>query len=129
MSNSEANPEFATEWFGIAERDLERARKRCVEEDWEDAGFRIQQAIEKYLKGILAARGAAVRFTHDLDDLLDDVCEVDASFEEFREPCRIITSYYMWDRYPHIHDQPLTEDEVREALSWAEKIADRVKLR
>ena len=89
MSSSVHGSEFADEWFEIADRDLERARRRTVEGDWEDAGFRIQQAVEKYLKAYLAAREVTVRYTHDLDDLLDDVCEIDNNFGEFREPCII----------------------------------------
>ena len=127
MNNNTDIREFADEWMQIAERDLERARKRCEEGDWEDAGFRIQQSVEKFLKGYLAKHGVPICFTHDLDDLLDEVSEIDQDFEEFREACRLITAYYMWDRYPRIQEEPLAESEVHESLLWAERIADKVK--
>ena len=121
------NYEYVREWFEIADKDFDRALKRIAEGDWEDAGFRIQQAVEKYLKGYLALHERKFRLIHDLEELLESAIEVDDDFEEYRDACRRITTYYMWDRYPRILEEPLTESEIRKAIKWAEKIRKKVK--
>ncbi|MDZ7361886.1 MAG: HEPN domain-containing protein [candidate division KSB1 bacterium] len=46
---------FPQDWVRVAERDWQRVEKRLSEGDQEDAGFRLQQALEKYLKAFLLA--------------------------------------------------------------------------
>ncbi len=120
-------PAYPHERVEIADRDFARAKRRATEEDWEDSGFRMQQAVEKFLKGYLAQRKLVFRYTHDLEELLEIAIEDDASWEEFREACQRISTFYMWDRYPRIMEEPLTETDIRDALEWAGKIRDRVK--
>lgn len=117
------------EWFVIAEKDLVRASKRAKEADWEGAGFRIQQSVEKFFKGYLALNGCDIHFTHDLEVLLDEIVEINDKFEIFREACQRITSYYMGDRYPKMMEEPLTEDDIIVSLKWAEKIKEMIQTR
>jgi len=44
-------------WFGIGDKELKRARLLLGADDLEGAGFNLQQAVEKYLKGYLLSRG------------------------------------------------------------------------
>ncbi|MCX6843728.1 MAG: HEPN domain-containing protein [candidate division WOR-3 bacterium] len=87
----------------------------------------MQQAVEKYVKGYLLGRGWKLRRIHDLEVLLNEVVRLAASFEEFRESCRKIMQYYLEDRYPYIVASELTEAEIRESLSVAERLIARVR--
>ncbi len=42
---------YPQEWVRLAERDLVRVRRCLRDDDPEGAGFFLQQAIEKFLKG------------------------------------------------------------------------------
>ena len=57
-------------WFLKAESDLNAAR-RVVESDgpYDTACFHAQQAVEKYLKGLLVFRGQPFPPTHNLEQL------------------------------------------------------------
>jgi len=57
-------------WFLKAESDLNAAR-RVVESDgpYDTVCFHAQQAVEKYLKGLLAFRGQPFPPTHNLEQL------------------------------------------------------------
>lgn len=82
---------YPQDWFRIGERELRRAETLLAVGDLEGAGFNIQQALEKYLKGYLLGRGWALRRIHDLETLLNEAVAFDPQLEEFREACRKIT--------------------------------------
>lgn len=44
---------YPQDWFRIGDKELKRARNLLNLGDLEGAGFNIQQAVEKYLKGYL----------------------------------------------------------------------------
>jgi len=113
---------YPADWFRIGDRDLGRAQRLLDDADYPGAGFNLQQAVEKYLKGYLLAHGWKLRRVHDLDVLLNEAVRFEPSLEEFRDPCRKITQYYLEDRYPYIVVSELTEAELRESLSAAEDI-------
>jgi HEPN domain-containing protein len=62
--------ELARGWFLKADSDLNTARL-MVESNgpYDTACFHAQQAVEKYLKGLLAFRGAPFHRTHNLEEL------------------------------------------------------------
>lgn len=117
---------YVHQWIEIADRDLERARKRSAEEDFEDAGFRLQQAVEKYLKAFLIAHDWELQKTHNLVRLLEEACEFDASLVEFANACMAISDYYFENRYPRIMEEPLTESDVRQAIASTELLRQRL---
>ena len=96
-------------------------------EDLEGAGFNIQQAIEKYLKGYLLSKGWKLRRIHNLETLLNDVIVYDSSFEEFRSGCLRITYYYIEDRYPLSVVSVFKEKEMRDSLQVAKDIIEKIK--
>ena len=57
-------------WFLKADSDLVAA-KRTIESEgpYDTACFHAQQAVEKYIKGLLVFRGQAFPRTHNLEDL------------------------------------------------------------
>ncbi len=76
--------QYPEDWFRIAEQDLRRVGKRLAESDNEDAAFRLQQAVEKYLKGFLLAHGWRLKRTHDVSALLTEPVRYDRRLERFR---------------------------------------------
>ncbi|MFM2058025.1 MAG: hypothetical protein RLY71_2410 [Pseudomonadota bacterium] len=64
---------FARQLLEAAGRDLTVWVKLVGDTDVHDAmlGFHAQQAVEKYLKAVLALHAVAFRRTHDLAELLD----------------------------------------------------------
>ncbi|NQE46167.1 hypothetical protein C5S31_09120 [ANME-1 cluster archaeon GoMg2] len=71
------------DWLDNAEENLQRVEKHLKDGDMEDAAFHLQQAIEKYLKGLLLSKGWKFKPIHDLERLLDDVVQFDSDFERF----------------------------------------------
>ena len=61
---------LARGWFRKADSDLADARRTTASEGpYDTACFHAQQAVEKYLKGVLAWRGLVIPRTHDLEEL------------------------------------------------------------
>ena len=118
---------YPEDWFKIGDKELTRAKNLLNLGDLEGAGFNIQQAVEKYLKGYLLSKGWKLRKVHELETLLNESIFYEPSFEEFRDACLKATEYYIEDRYPFTVDSQLTEEEIRESLSYAEKIIDKIK--
>jgi HEPN domain-containing protein len=118
---------YPQDWFRIGERELKRAQNLLSLEDMEGAGFNIQQAIEKYLKGYLLSQGWELRRIHDLEVLLNEAIIYDPSFEEFRASCQIITHYYVAERYPFTVSSELTEEEIEESLAIAQRMSEKIK--
>lgn len=56
-------------WFRKADKNLKAAQILLLQDDFEDACFLIQQAIEKYLKGYLTYKELGFEKTHDLQYL------------------------------------------------------------
>ena len=95
--------------------------------DAEGAGFNIQQAIEKHLKGYLLSQGCDLRRIHNLDILLSEATVHDPSFEDFRAPCQTIAHHYLIERYPLAVSWDLTTEEIGQSLAIAEKIVRKIK--
>jgi HEPN domain-containing protein len=118
---------YPRDWLMIAEKDLVRAERCLREKDPELAGFCLQQAIEKFLKAFLLARGWRLRRTHDLEALLDDAVAYDRSLEQYRSACQEVTKYYMLERYPVTAESGLTQDEVRDSLAAARGLIETIR--
>lgn len=118
---------YPKDWFRVGEKELKRAKNLLKFGDLEGAGFNIQQAIEKYLKGYLLSKGWKLRRVHNLETLINDATKYDPSFEEFRTPCQNITFYYVEERYPFTAPSEFTEEEIKESLTYAQKIIAKIK--
>jgi len=105
---------YPADWFRIAANDVERVARRLAEGDVDDAAFRLQQAIEKYLKGYLLSRGWTLRRIHDIEALLTDALRYDATLKRYRPLCQQVAGYYIIERYPTFEEGP-SLDEVRTA--------------
>jgi HEPN domain-containing protein len=115
------------DWFKKAEEDLRAAEILLKEESLGIAGFLLQQAVEKYLKGYLLSRGWELKRIHDLVDLLNEVVTYDKSFDIYRSTCQQITEYYTEERYPFLDTSELTREEIETALNEAKSLRDKIR--
>lgn len=118
--------QYPRDWFRIAAKDFARVAKRIKEGDKEDAAFRLQQAIEKYLKGYLLARGWTLKRIHDIEALLSDAVRVDPALERYRALCQRVAGYYLIERYPMFEEGPSSE-EVRNTFVEARRLVRHLK--
>ena len=120
--------EFPEYWLRIAEQDWRRVERNLRVGDPEDAGFRLQQATEKFFKGYLIRQGWRLVRTHDLVKLLDDALHYDPTLERYREVCKSVTDYYFVGRYPVEPDFPGPPDMSDESVGTAiEEIAPLIE--
>lgn len=117
---------YPHDWLLIAAKDLQRVAKRLAERDIDDAAFRLQQAVEKFLKGYLLAQGWKLRRIHDIEALLTDATRYDPGLERYRTLCQQATGYYLIERYPTFEEGPSLE-EVRAAYAEARTLARYVR--
>ena len=118
---------YPADWLRIPERDRDRVERALRDGDAELAGFCLQQAVEKFLKAFLFARGWRLRRIHDLEALLDDAVAHDASLEQFRAACQEATKYYMLERYPFAGASGLAEREVRDSFDSLKGLMDMLR--
>lgn len=119
--------EEVREWLEKAALDV-----RCAEVDLAveppltaDALFHCQQAVEKALKGFLAAHGRRFGKTHDLDVLSRDCEKQDPSLQSLLAPARDLSVYAWVFRYPGSTGTP-SRGEAENALAVARSIYEAV---
>lgn len=119
---------WVLEWFKKADSDLRAAEVLISLEDPSPdiVCFHTQQCVEKYLKGFLSFHEREFAKTHDLVELLTECENVDSSFAEWEEICRLLTIYSVASRYPDI-SREYTVDEAKEAISFANDLKDFVR--
>ncbi len=78
------------------------AAKLAPMEDVADSGvgFHAQQAVEKYLKAVLALNEVRVRKTHEIAALITQVCELGIEFPKELESVVQLGPYSVLERYP-----------------------------
>ncbi len=118
--------QYSDDWFRIGNKDIKRAEILLDLRDFEGAGFHIQQAVEKYLKGFLLSKGWKLRRIHELEVLLNDAIIYEPILEKFRMDCQKITEYYLEERYPFQISSELTEDELRKSLESATELINEI---
>lgn len=118
---------YPKDWFRIGEKEIQRAENLLRLEDLEGAGFNIQQAIEKFLKGFLLSKDWSLRRIHRLDSLLNEAVIYEPSFEEFRSGCLKISEYYVEERYPSVASSELLREEIEESLNIAKAIIEKIR--
>lgn len=118
---------YPADWLRLAERDWQRVKRLLDVGDAELAGLCLQQAVEKFLKAFLLARGWRLRRIHNLDALLDDAIGYDPSLEEFRSVCQKITAFYFVERYPLMIEGGITEEDVRASLEQVAALVEKLR--
>jgi len=126
MATKQKDSLYPQNWLRVAERDWQRVEKRLAEGDQEDAGFRLQQALEKYLKAFLLANGWELDKTHDLTKLLAETIKYKNELNLFSDLCERVENYYMADRYPSELDAGISLEQVEKDFSEAGQLRDRL---
>jgi len=90
------------EWLRKAEADLRVARREfAARPTYHDVVcFHCQQAVEKFLKGLLQEHAALVPKTHDLKRLVDLILPIDPTVKPLRRRVGPLTRYAVEYRYP-----------------------------
>ena len=104
------------DWFEKARKDLRRVDVLLAADDVEGAGFHLQQAAEKYLKGYLLGKGWPLKRTHDLEVLLNEAKTHDDRFQNYLDASIMVREFYVEERYPFFGSLPPARHELEEAL-------------
>lgn len=118
---------YPLDWMRIAEQDLVRVERMLAVNDPGAAGFLGQQAVEKFLKAFLLVQGWKLERIHDLQALVNRALNYDTSLEPYRAACQKITAFYMAERYPHVADDELTDDDVRSSWGQILPLVQRIR--
>jgi len=111
----------ATQNLAVVEVSLDRAE--IVDEV---VGFHCQQAVEKFLKAVMAAHGIPFRRTHNLFQLMALLSDAGRAVpEQFHGLCDLTPFGVGW-RYeapevPLNLDRPGTLRQIQDLLRWAEE--------
>ncbi len=115
------------EWFDKGNRDIETAELLDAHNHYPSIiCFHVQQAIEKYLKGYLHAKGVTPRKTHDLVELISSCATLNVDFGRFTDLCDKLSGYYLESRYPMPSLSEPTKQEVQEFIKIAKAIVTLV---
>ena len=104
--------QYPRDWLKVAEKDWRRMGQALDDGDAEEAGFWLQQAVEKYLKAYLLSKGWVLRKIHDLEVLLNEAAVHMPAFGRYGTVCQRISGYYLTERNPFVDLPGLTLDEV-----------------
>lgn len=88
----------------------------------EDALFHCQQAVEKCLKALIFWKEMPFRKTHDLIELGNQCIALAPSLEPLLSKAAVLTEFAWRYRYPALESQPVTADEVQDALQIARSV-------
>ncbi|MCK4554550.1 HEPN domain-containing protein [Candidatus Parcubacteria bacterium] len=119
----------AKKWFYIGDNEFGFAclgLKDRQDKFYSQICFMFQQAIEKYLKGYLAAHNIKAKKTHDLRYLCQECSNINKKFVDFIEDCETISQYYIPSRYP-AHWSTYTKKQAKESYQIAKKVIKFVK--
>lgn len=118
---------YPKDWFDKAQKDIRRVENILKsDEDFEDAGFHLQQAIEKYFKGYLLSKGWKLERTHDLVKLLNLIIVYKPEFEQFRSLCLRVTEYYIEERYPFLLESGLNKEDIENSLDSTKNLISEI---
>ena len=95
--------ELVVEWVKKAEGDAGTARREAVVKEapnWDAVCFHAQQAVEKYLKGLLQQEGIPFPKTHDLSVLLNLILPIFPELNELTDDLEWLSALAIEFRYP-----------------------------
>ncbi len=118
---------YARDWLRIAEKDWRRIDYALGDRDPEEAGFWLQQALEKFLKAYLLSKGWSLRKVHDLEVLVNEAAAYAPTMARYGKACRKITGYYVAERYPLLESHPLTLEEVSDSRNEVAGLVELIR--
>ena len=123
------DPEIISEWITKADEDFEFALINQKEGKPFHAQicFHFQQSAEKYLKAFIVSNDLEFKRTHELPLLLNLCLSKDPSFEELKDDCEYLTTFYIETRYPVHWPMHFSISESRNCSEAAKRIRSFVK--
>ncbi|MFH1541859.1 MAG: HEPN domain-containing protein [bacterium] len=108
------------EWFDKAKADLESAEILLKEsKNYDIVAYHSHQAIEKFFKGTLLQNDQTFKFSHDLNALFDEVCNL-LKITDLEKDLSYVNSLYPRLRYPT--GDLVTAEAAEKCLAIAKKI-------
>ena len=121
QSREEAIDALVAEWVRKADLDFQTAVRLVAEDTFRDiVVFHAQQAVEKYLKGLLTKRQLEFPRTHEIRRLLELLNASDHEVSEALPDAKWLDLFGVEIRYPSDRPETIPGDEVR-ALQLAER--------
>lgn len=119
--------DLARLYFEKGREDEEAAQTLTLNPESSDSiiGFHCQQAVEKYLKAVLALQEVRVARTHEIGDLILQVNEGGLDIPQGFEEAANLSPYAVRARYPLIPSEPVRLDRA-EVLGQVARIRDWV---
>ena len=93
------DPSQPANWYQLARRDLDKARRDLTQGDLPYAAMQLQQAAEKACKGWLLAHGWKLIKTHDLVFLLDEIRALGPELSWFAPSAALLSKEFFEERY------------------------------
>ncbi|MBI4468452.1 MAG: HEPN domain-containing protein [Acidobacteria bacterium] len=117
------DPGIPSNWYLIARRDLEKARRDLTQGDVPYALILLQQAAEKACKGWLLSRGWNLVKVHDLVFLLGEMNAHGLNVDWFAMTAAVLSKEYFAERYVSWDSEPTPhETEARTLLHDVERL-------
>ena len=119
---------YPRDWFAKARQDVRTVEILLREGgDAEIAGFHLQQAVEKYLKGYLLSQGWDLRRIHNLEVLLNEAIRFEPELERFRELCEEATDFYTLERYPFFASPGIAPEDVSHLFPLLWQLVEQIE--
>jgi len=123
----EVRREYVEKWLEKASNDLKAAEHLLAVSGLSDIiCFHSQQAVEKYLKAVLADQQVEIPKTHDLEALLELTGLGDAEIGMSVDDITTLTRYSAESRYP-VNLPMLSLEDANNALELAKKVRDAIR--
>ena len=121
--------EIIKEWVQKADDDFEFARINFEQRTsfFAQISFHFQQSAEKYLKAYIIAHELQFRKIHELPALLRICTSKDPSFDQLKEDCEYLTTFYVETRYPVHWPTHFSKEETEKAFQSAKRIQSFIR--
>jgi HEPN domain-containing protein len=121
-----ATPDVS-EWWSIARRDLDKARRDLALGDVPYSVVNLQQAAEKALKAALLSRGWTLAKIHDCAALANALTERGEDVSWFTVTAAILRDEYFAERYPGCSGETgATQDEAKQYLTEVTRLFEQL---
>lgn len=114
--------EVVVEWIRKAEADAGTAKREAAVKratNWDAVCFHAQQAVEKYIKGLLQQNEIPFGKTHDLSILLGLALALFPEFEKLSDDLEWLSAFAVEFRYP---GEEAVEEDAKAALTIMERV-------